>query len=517
MRFISDILPYLSAGILLILLYSVLAELWHRVRGERISWLHRLLRLALGVNLLLVFLITIPPGSGLSFGGIRGTLNLIPFRVLETVGENPWNFFGNILMFMPFGAFLVLFSNRCGKLRITALTGSVISVAIEVLQLFTLRGTDIDDVILNTIGTCLGYFVGRCLIAAIPRLGKGIGIIKNADGRDYRKMRDTAGVKALVLFTLAFVLVLGVFESDFQAAPTGARLRLDAGLSLNTVLSPDAGPSSDDTDLAAFTSLSVEAEAQYVYVLHTQTNSPLYEKSGDVKTAPASTAKLLTALTVLDYCGLTEVVTAGTELALVSPGSSLAWLNMGDSLTIRQLLAALLLPSGNDAAYTLAVHAGRVIAGDGASSNEDAVLVFVDKMNKKAAALGAASSKFLCPDGYDMEGQYTTARDLACIAAACLENEALLEIMGSYRISDTWASGREVTYYSTNELINPESAFYYPNAVGLKTGNTKNAGSCLVSAAVIGGQTYVCVVMGASEEGRWTDSLRIYRQIEKIG
>lgn len=135
-------------------------------------------------------------------------------------------------------------------------------------------------------------------------------------------------------------------------------------------------------------------------------------------------------------------------------------------------------------------------------------------MNKKARKIGAASSNFVRPDGYDAESQYTTCEDLAKIAANCLENATLAEIMGTFRISDTWADGREVTYNNTNELLNPESPYYYPNAVGLKTGNSGQAGSCLVSASVIQGETYICVIMGDSSDTRWQDSLSVFHQIE---
>jgi len=132
-------------------------------------------------------------------------------------------------------------------------------------------------------------------------------------------------------------------------------------------------------------------------------------------------------------------------------------------------------------------------------------------MNKKAAEVGAADSNFTSPDGYDDSGQYTTAHDLACIAKEFWESRLLRDIAGSYSIADTWPSGHEVTYNNTNELINPDSQYYYENAVGLKTGKSVAAGCCLVSAAYIGDKLYLCVVMGSTEEGRWTDSLALYR------
>jgi D-alanyl-D-alanine carboxypeptidase len=223
---------------------------------------------------------------------------------------------------------------------------------------------------------------------------------------------------------------------------------------------------------------------------------------------------MLTAVTALDYCDPDEEVLVGEEVYRVAPDASRAWLDPGARLTVRQLLDALLLPSGNDAAYTLAVFAGRKICGNDEVAIDEALDAFVSAMNEKAAALGAADSCFVTPDGYDAEGQYTTAHDLSCIARGFLKSELLSEIADSRSISDTWLSGQEVTYDNTNELIDPESKYFYEYATGLKTGKSEAAGSCLVSSAQIGKKRYLCVVMGSTEEGRWTDSLKLYHSIE---
>jgi D-alanyl-D-alanine carboxypeptidase (penicillin-binding protein 5/6) len=260
--------------------------------------------------------------------------------------------------------------------------------------------------------------------------------------------------------------------------------------------------------------ISADITAANAYVVNMDSGTVLYQKNSAERIAPASTAKMLTALTVLDYCSLDDTFTVGSEIDLIAADSSVAWLNSGDKLTVKQLLAALLLPSGNDAAYTLAFNAGKRIAGDNGLSVQQAVKAFVDAMNAKAKEVGAISSHFANPDGYDADGQYTTAFDLAQIAKACLENDALAEMMGSYKIGETLVSGREITYTNTNKLIDPNSQYYYSNAIGLKTGSTKDAGSCLVSAAVIDGATYICVVMGGSAEIRFSDSLKLYKELD---
>lgn len=260
--------------------------------------------------------------------------------------------------------------------------------------------------------------------------------------------------------------------------------------------------------------ISVEVTAKNVAVMSADTGALLYQKNGADKIAPASTAKMITALTVLDVCSPDDEMTVGEEIRLMHEDSSRAWLNPGDILTVRQLLIALLLPSGNDAAYTLAVNAGREIAGDHNLTNEQFVDIFMDKVNEKARALGLENSHFSVPDGYDTEGQYTTACDLAVIAKACLDNPCISGIVADDSSYQKWVSGREVTYNNSNELLNPNSPYYRPEVIGIKTGNSSQAGACVVSAAVIDGKTYISVVMCSGKDTRFQDSIAIYDKIK---
>lgn len=264
-------------------------------------------------------------------------------------------------------------------------------------------------------------------------------------------------------------------------------------------------------------SISVDITAENVIVVEVDTNLVLYQKNGTAQIAPASTAKMIMALTALDVCSAEDNVTVGAEITMMPADSSRAYLNQGDTLTVRQLLTALLLPSGNDAAYSLAVYTGKKIDGDSSLSNERAVEVFMDAVNEKARELGAKNSNFVVPDGYDAEGQYTTAYDLAIIAKACLDNPDIAEIMAKEKSYERWAGGREVTYRNTNKLLDGGSEFYYPEAIGIKTGTSSLSGASLVSAAVINDKTYISVVMGAStEDSRFQDSIAIYDAVKAL-
>ena len=260
--------------------------------------------------------------------------------------------------------------------------------------------------------------------------------------------------------------------------------------------------------------LQVATGAKSVYVLDTEKGWALLDENGGELSAPASTTKLLTALTALDICSPNQMVTVGDEVKWVEKDSSRAYLSSGDTLSMKELLTAMLLPSGNDAAMAVAVYSGRCLERNKDLPATQAIAAFVEAMNRKAVALGAADSRFLRPDGYDTDGQTTTAHDLACIGAACLKNETIAAITGSAKKIVTWKNGKQVTYENTNLLLDPQSVYYDQRALGLKTGSSTAAGYCLVSAAKIGEKTVVCVILGDTENGRFTDTKNVFQAIE---
>lgn len=253
-------------------------------------------------------------------------------------------------------------------------------------------------------------------------------------------------------------------------------------------------------------------QANAVCIMDVEENSIVAEKNAKSNIAPASTAKMVTALTALEYCSLDERISVGDEIDMIGPDSSIAGLEYGDVLTLKQMIAAMLLPSGNDAAYSIAVHVGQKIGG-ATLDNQSAAEVFIEAMNQKAQQIGAASSYFASPDGYDREGQYTTAQDMCVIIEACYRDNILREIMSSPQISDQWLNGKTVSFYNSNMVINPQSIWYDSHMIMGKTGTTDWAGCCLVSVFEKNGSIYSCAVMGSSESGRWEDTLQIIRNI----
>jgi len=256
---------------------------------------------------------------------------------------------------------------------------------------------------------------------------------------------------------------------------------------------------------------SIEVSAKAALLYNKKSGKVLYSKNALEEIQPASTAKLLTAITAIELCDKDEQFNVGSEINLIASDSSRAYLVKGQILSLENILDALLLPSGNDAAYVIAANMGRKIAGDSSMKAKKAVEKFVEAMNKKAEEIGVVHSNFMSPDGYDAKGQYTTAYDMALIGAKALDYKEILETVKKPRTRDILISGEDITWSNSNRLIKQGSGYYYSYAIGLKTGTSGKAGRCLVSAAKKKNHVYVSVVMNASPEGRWQDSVDLLR------
>ena len=346
---------------------------------------------------------------------------------------------------------------------------------------------------------------------------------ENQYGRNRRKdkrrklffYRAACAMLGLLIVCVIFGAVYFLRESKDHALPSKENTKTSKDYSfLADGQSEEESPASEPAISNRANAIDLNIIAENAIVVNKDTDALLYQKNGTDRIAPASTAKMITALTVLEYCSPEDEMRVGAEIEMIHSDSSTAWLMKGDTLTVRQLLIALMLPSGNDAAYTLAVNTGKTIAGDNSLSNQQAIQIFMDKVNEKAKAIGVTDSNFVVPDGYDAEGQYTTAYDLAIIAKACLEDPIISEIVASNTSYERWPNGREVTYNNSNELLDPNSPYYRPEVIGLKTGTSSRGGACVVSAAVIDGETYICVVMGSTKESRFQDSVAILDKIK---
>ncbi|MFK9090914.1 D-alanyl-D-alanine carboxypeptidase family protein [Bacillus salipaludis] len=236
-------------------------------------------------------------------------------------------------------------------------------------------------------------------------------------------------------------------------------------------------------------------------VLDLDSGKVMYEKNDHKRLYPASTTKIVTALLAVEYGKLTDRITVGKEAQFKTEGESTAWLKEGQVLTLRELLAGLMLPSGNDAARTTAVYIAKKQLDNPHVSEEKALDYFVSMMNKKAQELGAKESHFMNPHGLHHPNHYTTAYDLGLIASEAIKNPTFKEIVSSKVYSD-----EAVTYQNRNKLLDSNSPYYFEGANGIKTGFTDEAGYCLVSSAERNGKKLMAVVLNSSKESVWNDS-----------
>ena len=222
--------------------------------------------------------------------------------------------------------------------------------------------------------------------------------------------------------------------------------------------------------LLCFSGNTVVEESKAECVMELNSRRVLYESHGDLRLPMASTTKIVTAATVLETCeNIEEKVTISHNSEGIE-GSSV-YLKEGEVYTVEALLYGLMLRSGNDCAVSLATYCS--------NSVED----FCIKMNETAQKAGALNSSFQNPHGLPSNGHYTTAYDLSAISCYAMQIPKFREIVST-------------RYYEPYHWQNKNKMlFRYDGGIGIKTGYTKEAGRCLVTAAEKEGMTLICTVL----------------------
>ena len=237
--------------------------------------------------------------------------------------------------------------------------------------------------------------------------------------------------------------------------------------------------------LPVFAGDALAASASSAILFHPASGAVLFEKDADRRRPIASTTKIMTALTVLaGEDDLNRSFTVPLESTGVE-GSSL-YLQAGETLTVMELLYGLMLASANDAATALAL----LCSGS--------IPAFADEMNRIAEQLGLRNTHFVNPHGLDHPEHYSTARDLALIAAAAFEDVNFREMVSTRRYSIPAPDGGRRFLTNHNKLLSR-----YPDCVGVKTGFTKKSGRCLVSAAERDGVLLIFVTL--NDPNDWND------------
>ncbi|HET9947191.1 MAG TPA: D-alanyl-D-alanine carboxypeptidase family protein, partial [Patescibacteria group bacterium] len=230
--------------------------------------------------------------------------------------------------------------------------------------------------------------------------------------------------------------------------------------------------------------------AQTAFVMDANSRVVLYSKNENLRFSPASTTKIVTALTALDYFKLNDVLVAKNPA--VEP--VVLGLYKGEKMTFENLLYAMFLPSANDAALTISQN---YPGGEKA---------FVAKMNDKIKSLHLVNTHFSDPIGLNDDGDYTTAKELALIASFAIDHPEIARIVHTKYYTVTSVNGDRYPVENLNKLLGQYGV------TGLKTGYTEEAGQVLVTSSEMQGHTFITVVMNS--EDRFADTEKLLQLIQ---
>jgi D-alanyl-D-alanine carboxypeptidase (penicillin-binding protein 5/6) len=263
------------------------------------------------------------------------------------------------------------------------------------------------------------------------------------------------------------------------------------------------------------------SEDEGVIIDEVNSGDTLYQQNENEKFYPASTTKLMTALVAVENGNLTDIVTIGYEINYIASDSSVADLQEEETMTLKDLIYGLLLPSGNDAAKTIAVSIGRKIAADDTLSSDDAEDVFIDVMNEKAKELEMTNSHFANTHGLHNDDHYSTPEDMLKLAKVAFSNDIIREITRT-QIFDLQTNLATHQWYNTNLMLYPnfdklpndykemhqlegENDLFNSYATSGKTGYTEEAGKCLIFEGESNGKNVIGVVMKSEKDTIFED------------
>ena len=265
-------------------------------------------------------------------------------------------------------------------------------------------------------------------------------------------------------------------------------------LNFSTVCADDVDNEVDFEDTIEVTASNVselpKTNSRRYIVYDRISKSMIIGKNEDVKSAMASTTKIMTTIVILEKADLNEKVTVSAKAG--GTGGSRLGLKRGDKASVRDLLYGLMLRSGNDAAVALAEHVGGSVKG------------FAELMNGKAIELGLTNTHFVTPHGLDDANHYTTALELAKLTDYAMDNETFAKIVGT-KSTTIYINNQSRQINNTNELLGVLNG-----VVGVKTGFTNNAGRCLVTETKRNNMDIITIVLGAdTKKDRTKDSVNL--------
>ncbi|MBM4402267.1 MAG: D-alanyl-D-alanine carboxypeptidase [Candidatus Cloacimonetes bacterium] len=310
--------------------------------------------------------------------------------------------------------------------------------------------------------------------------------------RIYRKILQRPLTVTAILFLLTFFLSLqtneGLVLGEFRELKNCNATKLN--------FSPDE-PAPIEGSVSQYFSLSVfdKISAQAVIVLDPTTHTTLYAENPDARLPPASLTKVATALVVLQNMDLNQIATVPENISEKAQGSLMGLLP-GEKISVENLLWGTLLPSGNDAAHTLAVNF---------PGGYD---VFVGEMNKLAIFLHLSNTHFTNVMGFDDNKHYSSAYDLAILSEYALRNPLFAEVVGTaektvvseHFFSPTTDHQPPTTHQQWHQLLNTNELLGQIKEInGVKTGYTQKAGECMIVSLYRNGKTFLIVLLGSKE------------------
>ena len=234
-------------------------------------------------------------------------------------------------------------------------------------------------------------------------------------------------------------------------------------------------------------------EAHFVVAIDGKTKEVLYEKRAHENVPMASTTKMITSLVAINYGNLDDIVTVSKKA--ISVRGAKVGLRAGEKITLRELIWGLMLRSGNDAAIAIAEHLGGSVEG------------FSVLMNDFAKTIGIIDSNFQSPHGLDSSMHFSSAYDLAILASKAMENKLFAQIVSTKEITRA-QSGFSRDYRNINKIL-----WKIPNANGIKTGYTGQAGKCLVTSVKEKDRNIIIVVLNCPQ--RWEVTERVYKYVKE--
>lgn len=254
--------------------------------------------------------------------------------------------------------------------------------------------------------------------------------------------------------------------------------------------------------------------AKAMILVDRRNNSVFVEKQKTEKQSPASLAKLFTIEYARTIASPDTLITVEEESLLhVKEGSSLAYLQVGETYTLRDLFAAMLVPSGNDAAYVVADYIGGVQHPD-ATNSDDRIRLFLDDLRSHLQQKGWKDTCLFDPSGYDFEGS-TTAVDLQHVCETLLDESWFREIVSQSTYLATLADGTTKSWKNTNRFLDPNDPYYNEKVKGIKTGSLAGDYNLVVLYRT-GEKEFLIVSLGSSsDDSRYDDLSYLLKTIEE--